>query len=720
MAKQHITPQSKEQLFHSICNFAKQYSTGVAILDACHPERPFVYYNESFAVLTGYNNDELIGENLSKFVGTRTSENLLESLNDSLEHARPFETSLVHYQKDGSPFWHEMFIHPIRDGHDTIQYIMLHSKDVTYEKLFKMLSKLEHEVYNEIEKGGELSSILHLISTQIETYYIRNIYCAIHLTQANETLATVASGSMPVELAHVMLLYNAHTSTLERVDSQYVNDVCKTLQTELKMPIQAYLTKVISNQNGQTIGAITLYFDKEPIIKQIELDFLDRLIPLISLAVKYVAQTQQLRKLAYYDPATDLPNIHYFHTQLSDWINEGKQGIVSIIQPGEYSNIVDLYGRRAGDEILRQMAERLQPSASSERHEFIAKHSHSTLIFACTYEMDELELYHSRLRQITQTPYIIQDKELHITLKVGVTHFKADEQADEIIRQSDIALSKSRQISGTNIAYFEEQSNVNLQKEMDVLNQLTYGLKQQEFYAVLQPKINFNTLEIEGFEALCRWNNSVLGHVSPATFIPIAERTGKIKQIDSLVLKQVLTWQQQRLANQEKTVPIAINISPVYFYDEQFVENILSLIEQYNVPPHLIKLEVTESVELVDFSKAKEILSALKQHGIESSIDDFGVGFSSLSYLQQLPFREIKIDRSFINEMDKPEMYAVVQTIIHLAASLQMNAVAEGIETAQQFENLRKMGCSTGQGYYFYKPLALSEAANLVNQTYTF
>ena len=716
MTGQYIAPQSKEQLFHSICSLAKQYSTGVAILDACHPERPFVYYNESFAVLTGYTDDELIGRNLSQFVDTNTATHLLEALNDSLEHALPFETSLIHYQKDSTPFWHEMFTHPIRDRHGSVQYIMLHSKDVTDEKLFKILSKLEHEVYSEIEKGGELSSILQLISTQIETYYIRNIYCAIHLTQANETLATVASGSMPIELAHAMLLSNARTSTVERVNSQYVNDVCTTLQMELKMPIHAYVTKIISDQNDQTRGAITLYFAKEPIIKQIELDFLDRLILLISLAVKYVAQTQQLRKLAYYDQATDLPNVHYFHTQLSTWINEGKRGVVSIIQPGEYSNIVDLYGRQAGDEILRQMAERLQQSASSERHEFIAKHSHSTLIFACNYEMDELELYHSRLRQIIQTPYIIQDKELHITLKVGVTHFKEDEQVDEIIRQADLTLSKSRQISGTNVAYFEEQNNVKLQKEMDILNQLTYGLTQQEFYAVLQPKINFNTLEIEGFEALCRWNNNVLGHVSPDTFIPIAERTGKIKKIDSLVLKQVLAWQQQRLANGEKTLPIAINISPVYFYDEQFVENIISLIEQYNVPPHLIKLEVTESVELVDFSKAKAILASLKQHGIESSIDDFGVGFSSPSYLQQLPFREIKIDRSFINEMDKPEMYAVVQTIIHLAASLRMNAVAEGIETAQQFENLRKMGCSTGQGYFFYKPLALSEAANLVNK----
>ena len=169
------------------------------------------------------------------------------------------------------------------------------------------------------------------------------------------------------------------------------------------------------------------------------------------------------------------------------------------------------------------------------------------------------------------------------------------------------------------------------------------------------------------------------------------------------------------MKNNLKIVPIAVNISPDHFYHETFINDFLTLLGEYNVPAKYIKLEVTESIELVDFSRAKAILVALKSSGIDSSIDDFGVGFSSLSYLPQLPFSEIKIDRSFVNAMDDPGMQAVVRTIIQLASNLNMRAVAEGIETLEQLKLLKAMGCNVGQGYYFYKPLSIDEAIILLD-----
>ncbi|MGM9951689.1 MAG: EAL domain-containing protein [Lysinibacillus sp.] len=723
MSIHNTLPLSREKLFVSLCSMAKQYSTGIAILDVHHTERPIVYYNESFAKLTGYNETELIGKDLSHFAGLKTAASLLEELDYHLGHALPYETSLIHYQKDGSPFWHELVAHPIRNQEGVVQYIMVHSKDVTYEKLFKMLSKLEHEVYLEIEKGHSLSHILQLITTQIETYYTRNIYCSIHLIKDNASMTAAASGTLPLEVADVLYCLELSTMANGEGNAVFVKDFTKRelaaakkmVRTPLKMDIRHCWSKPICGSAHEVIGSITMYFQEKPRIKPIEIEFINRLVPLISLSIKYVAQTQQLRQLAYFDTETNLPNLHYFHTEMETWMEQGEEGIMIIIQPGEYSSIVDVYGRSTGDEVLRQMVERLQRHALAEGKEFIAKFSNSAIILASNTSMDCVESYELRIRQLTKEPFLILDKEIYITLKIGVTHFSPDGPLDEAIRQADMALSKSRQISGTNVAFFEEQNDARLQLEMDVLNQLTYGLQHKEFFVVLQPKININTLEIEGFEALCRWNSHVLGSVSPATFIPLAEQTGKIKQIDLLVMKQVLRWQRGRLESNEKTVPIAINISPAHFYDERFVKQVVSLIKRYKVPAHLIKLEVTESMELVDFSKAKEILSALRQHGIDCSIDDFGVGFSSLSYLQQLPFREIKIDRSFINAMDTPGMHAVVHTIVQLASNLQMNAVAEGIETSEQFESLKSMGCHTGQGYYFHKPLDMEDAARLIN-----
>lgn len=723
MSIHNTMPLSREELFSSLCSMAKQYSTGIAILDARHTECPFVYYNEPFSALTGFDRTELIGKNLSCFAGIKTAADLLAELDYHTKHALPYETSLIHYQKDDCPFWHELVTHPICDQEGVAQYIMVHSKNVTYEKLFKMLSKLEHEVYLEIEKGDSLSHILQLITTQIETYYTRNIYCSIHLMKDGSSMAAEASGSLPLEMANILYGIELHSMKTEDRNSIFVKQFTKKelaaanemVHTPLKIDIKHCLSKPICGTANEIIGSITMYFNKEPNINSIEIEFLNRLVPLISLSIKYIAQTQQLRQLAYFDSETQLPNLHYFHTEMETWLQQGEKGLIIIIQPGEYSSIVDVYGRSAGDEILRQMVDRLQEQPSREGKEFIAKFSNSCIIFASNRAFGQPEQYEARIRQMTKEPFGIHGKEFYITFKIGMTHFCPDSQLDEAIRQADMALSKARQVSGTNVAFFEEQNDMKLQLEMDVLNQLTYGLQNKEFYIVLQPKINIKTLEIEGFEALCRWNSHILGSVSPATFIPLAEQTGKIKKVDELVMRQVLRWQRTRLDSNEKTVPIAINISPVHFYDERFVQQIVSLIKRYKVPPYLVKLEVTESMELVDFSKAKDILSELRKHGIECSIDDFGVGFSSLSYLQQLPFREIKIDRSFINAMDNPGMHAVVHTIVQLASNLQMNAVAEGIETPEQFESLKQMGCHTGQGYYFHKPLDLEDAAKLIH-----
>lgn len=725
MLAQNIKPLSKEQLFSSLCNISEQCSTGVAIINPHDNTLPILYSNSTFTELTGYSIQELIGQNLNILNGPKTDSKLHNSLQHRLKNFQPIKTRILHYQKDASPFWNEITAHPIKDEHGEIQYILLHFNDVTVPTLYKMLSKLEHEVYQDIEKGGELHDILQLITTQLETYYTRDVYCAISLTQPNQSTFITAVSSLPTKIAHALqnngidsyLTTDCSTIFVKNYSNKElstIHDLVKTLDTPLKFQIHSSWSKPICDSKEDIVGFFTFYFENEPKLKKVDITFLNRLAPVISLAIKYAAQTQQLRQLAFYDSATSLPNLHYFQSELKAWIEQGHIGEVLTIQPGEYSQIVDLYGRQAGDEVLRQIVDRINGFEHAYQHSFVAKFSNSSIIIAYKTNPTNINQYDSCLKQLTIAPYFIQNKELFITLKIGVAHFDSESKVEDSIRKADVALSKARSISGTNIAFFEEDSTVKLRLEMDTLNQLNHGLKNDEFTVQLQPKMNIHTLKIEGFEALCRWYSPVLGAVSPATFIPLAEQAGKIKEIDIQVLTKVLRWLQLRLLQGEKVVPVAVNISPDHFYEESFVTDLMSLIQRFNIPPYLIKLEVTESVELVDLSRAKTILSRLREHGVESSIDDFGVGFSSLSYLQQLPFREIKIDRSFINSLDNPGMYAVVQTIVQLASNLKMKAVAEGIETVDQLENLKNMGCQIGQGYYFYKPMSFDEASLLI------
>ena len=234
-------------------------------------------------------------------------------------------------------------------------------------------------------------------------------------------------------------------------------------------------------------GFITFYLEENTVANHTDLFFLERTAPIIILANKFGEQKKELQRLAYYDTSLNIPNAHFFRAKLNEWVDAGKEGIVILIQPGEYSNIVDLYGRTTGDELLKQIVERL--NLHNKKHEeFIARYSNSLIIATCINKND-LPSYDMRIRPLTIIPYFLQEKETYITLKIGVSYFDEQTTVENSIRQADLALSKARQNSGTNVTYFETTIDEKLKLEMDTLNQLTYGLKNNEFTVHLQPKM---------------------------------------------------------------------------------------------------------------------------------------------------------------------------------------------------------------------------------------
>ncbi|MFY3793081.1 EAL domain-containing protein [Ureibacillus sp. MALMAid1270] len=716
-------PQTKDQLISFLCHLSDQVVNGIAIIDQSDCHQTFLYCNESLSILTGYSRQELIGKNLKILSGTKTDSELEQEIEINIKTETPFELNLIHYHKDGTPFWNCINSFPIRDMSNKVQYTVLLFKNITDSSLDKMLSKLEREVYAELEQGADSENILQLITEKVEKYYIRNIYCAIRVLQPNQELKVVATGSLPlhtIEEINKNLLdssagFNENTIYIDQYSSKRKNK-SSSKQRDLIHSVTSSWSKPIVNQHKVILGSITIYLKNESSLKQTDIEFLNKLSPIISLSLKYAEQKKELKKLAFFDMNSGLPNPNYFYTNLSQWIQKDFSGVLLILQPVEYAGIVDLYGRKTGDELLKQIGHRIQTLCNDHDDMIYGRFSNSSIIKAIHIDKKDVESYVSNLRNLlTITPYDLTEREMFINFNMGITYFSSEVAMDESIRQADIALTSSRRKYGTVVTFFDEETNKVMQKEMDTLNQLIYGLKNNEFTAFLQPKVNLNTGDIEGFEALARWNSPVLGFVSPASFIPIAESSGKIREIDNAILKQVLEWQQQRKIHGLKQVPVSVNISPVHFYHETFVDDFIQLVSQYDISPDLIQIEVTENFELVDFEKAKEILLKLKAFGYDSSIDDFGVGFSSLSYIQQLPFSEIKIDRSFISNMNNNEMYSVVQTIVQLASKLNMNAVAEGIETIEQYHFLKNIGCVIGQGYYFHKPMPIVEAEMLLN-----
>ena len=394
-------------------------------------------------------------------------------------------------------------------------------------------------------------------------------------------------------------------------------------------------------------------------------------------------------------------------------IERGFEGFLYIIEPGEYQKIIDLYGRQGGDEILRQLASRFE-SHSMYDDSVMARYTNSALIIASRFELKDMGMPHPEIDTILFEPYYIDNKEVYITLKIGTVKFSQTTSLAEAIHQADTALSNALKSTGTVIKQFEKALIESVEQEMNVLAHISKGLKNSEFFPVLQPKVNIQSGEIESFEALARWISKELGFVSPAHFIPVAESTGNIYKIDREIFEKVLQWQQQRMQAELPIYQVSVNISPSHFYNPAFVSSSVELIAQYGVPFNYIKFEITESIELENVVRAKKIINELNRHGVATSIDDFGVGYSSLSYLQELPFEEIKIDKSFVDNLEIPRMNAVIKTIIQLSLDLNMVSVAEGIETEEQHLELKKLGCLVGQGYYYYKPMPIEEINKLL------
>ena len=262
-------------------------------------------------------------------------------------------------------------------------------------------------------------------------------------------------------------------------------------------------------------------------------------------------------------------------------------------------------------------------------------------------------------------------------------------------------------------SYIERYANAP-EREKLILRHLIIAIHNKEITAHFQAKYAIYNEKIISMEALARWISPELGFISPVEFITIAENAGLIYDIDLQMIERVLEWQQQCQYEGKRIVPIAVNISPKHFYHPQFIPDLTRLIEQYYVDPKYLIIEVTENIGLVDFEQAGSIINKLRALGIVVSVDDFGVGYSSLSYLQKFAFNELKIDRSFIVKIDELATKTIVKAVIEIAHTLEMDVIAEGVETQEQFDILKSIRCDGIQGYYFAKPIPIDEATKLI------
>jgi diguanylate cyclase (GGDEF)-like protein/PAS domain S-box-containing protein len=419
--------------------------------------------------------------------------------------------------------------------------------------------------------------------------------------------------------------------------------------------------------------------------------------------------------LAYHDALTGLPNRSLMQDRISGAISRSeratKKFAVMFIDIDNFKNINDSLGHDAGDDLLRRVAHRL--SESVRAHDTIARQGGDEFIVL----LDELEGHQGATRvaqkilQSLRSTFKVNGADQHVSGSIGIAVYPDDgTDASTLLKNADTAMFHSKSLGKNTFQFFTPQMTVAVKRRAALESSLRVAVKNNNFSLVYQPQIDLNTGAIVAYEALVRWVTEQGGVMMPGEFIPLAEETGLINELGRWVLeescRQNKAWHDMGLPKRR----IAVNLSARQLSDKNFVEVLNAILERTGLAPEYLELEITESQVMRQGEGSVALLNEIAAMGIHLAVDDFGTGYSSLSYLKRLPISKLKIDQSFVRDITvDPNDTAIVVAIINMAKSLDLDVIAEGIETAGQLSLLRAKGCSVGQGYYFSVPLSAKE-----------
>jgi len=432
---------------------------------------------------------------------------------------------------------------------------------------------------------------------------------------------------------------------------------------------------------------------------------------LFYLLFKNIANSEDRKKeelvfQAQHDILTHLPNRTYMYEHIQKWLQKHrKKYYVLYLDLDNFKNINDKYGHTIGDEILVEVARRLEGYFSKE--DMVIRQGGDEFIILKEYDEDcNKECYFKDLITLVSEVYYVELKEFRIGMSVGIAKYPQDaSKIEELLSLADTAMYAAKKQKNS-YKFFSEDMRKNSLEKADIEQELRGALEREELWMLYQPQIDTNGA-LYGVEALIRWENKKLGFVGPEKFIGVAEDIGLMRELGKFIIWRSLT---EIKAVQDTTgllFGLSINVSVLQLYEEDFLYSLLEAIDSIGFDKHRLTIEITETQSLDNLDEVLPLLYTIRNEGIEISLDDFGTGYSSLSILRELPINELKIDKSFIDKIlyDSNEK-ALIQSIISIGKNFDMVTLAEGVETKEQLEELRNIGCDIFQGYYHSKPIS--------------
>ncbi|MCW8918152.1 MAG: EAL domain-containing protein [Gammaproteobacteria bacterium] len=680
--------QQREAAAAELRKFAlslEQSADAVMITDR---DRNIEYVNAAFERTRGYHRSEVLGKNAAICKQEINDPTACENFQQALEQGEAFCTTLANQRADGTPFYEEVTLSPLRDPAGVITHYISTSKDVTVRiraeaELRKLSQAIEQSVSSVIITDPE--GIIEYVNPQFSRttgYHAEEVRGRkLNMLKSGQTTA-----------AQYQELW--HTIKQGQVwEGELLN---KRKNGELYWELVSI--SPVRNPQGLITNFVGLQHDISE-HKKLE---------------------EQLNFFAFYDELTQLPNRNLLTQRFKQAAGASRRNgtLLALLSLDicRFKLINDSLGHRIGDEVLRTIGTRL--SQAAREHDTVARYGGDefVVILSDVENPDDISTVAQRMLDAAAQPMVLEGHELRLALHIGISLMPQDgDDLDTLLRNAITALHQAAREGRNHFRFYTEELNAAASARLSMEHALRRALEQNELELHYQPKVDLQSGRITGVEALARWHHPTEGWIPPVQFIPVAEETGLIMELGEWALREACTQNRRWQAAGLPPITVAVNLSVCQLRQPTLVATVTRILGESELEARYLELELTESAVMESPDETVRILGQLKALGLSLAVDDFGTGYSSLSHLGHFAFDTLKIDRSFVIDITSaPDQATIAKTIIAMADSLRLKVVAEGVEGEEQAVYLRDKGCDELQGYLFSRPLPAAELETLL------
>ena len=709
--------RQKEHL-HRLSLVADATDTAVVISDG---DAHIVHVNAGFTRMFGWQSEEVVGKITVPLIAPQLSAEFLAFCQKELRAGRSLAREEVVMGKDGQRYWAKVISNPIKDVEGRLRYTVSMFTDITSSKMHEAL---QHRVLEAMARERPLAEVLEMVCQEVERI-APEVTASILEVDEQGLLHPLAGPGLPASYSQLLdglsigpKAGSCGTAAWRNAPVQVDDIATDPLWEDYKQLVfplgyKACWSTPIRNSQGKPIGTFAFYY--RAMRKEASSDFhqqlVDACIHLCALALERELARARIRQLAFYDGLTGLPNRSLLLAKadqaIASAVRNEEQLAVLFIDLDRFKQVNDSLGHMAGDELLRIVASRVQQVLRSS--DIAGRLSGDEFVAVLTQcDGEQVATAIERLQDLLTTPLVVADTSLTISASVGVAMFPADgRDMETLLQRADMAMYQAKNQGRGRFSFFSSEMNRLAQERMALETALRKALQQGGLHLHYQPQLDLNSGQLYGVEALARWSHPELGEISPARFIPLAEEIGLIADLGRWAVNEACQQLAQWRAQGVDIPAVSVNLSPSSFHNLDLPRMIADTLQRNALQPQNLTLELTESVLLDTNPSTMKTINEVHAHGVRLSMDDFGTGYSSLSYLRRLPVSELKLDRSFVADLEHDEAArALSRAILGIGQSLHLTVVAEGVETQVQNAMLREQGYPVAQGYLFARPLS--------------